>query len=137
MEHQIDYNYYILKNPEFINNINEIIMSNKIKIKQVIIPVRCYKQSADSRMLYNINPGGLWNSTNINEQLDFYNKIMANYILIMTKYDINTLFLDFDRMINDKKYLFDKIKHILDEKNITFEHFVNIYDEVSLTSKPR
>lgn len=53
----------------------------------------------------------------------------------MTKYDIPTIFIDFDKMINDKKYLFDKIKSILDEKNIDFDNFSNIYDEVSLISK--
>jgi hypothetical protein len=53
----------------------------------------------------------------------------------MTKYDINTIFLDFDKMINDKTYLFYKIKSILDEKNIEFDVFSNVYDEVSLTSK--
>lgn len=57
------------------------------------------------------------------------------YIYIMTKYDIPTIFIDFDKMINDKKYLFDKIKSILDEKNIDFDNFSNIYDEVSLISK--
>jgi hypothetical protein len=54
----------------------------------------------------------------------------------MTKYDINTIFIDFDKMISDKKYLFDKIKSILDEKNIGFEDFCKVYDEVTLTSTP-
>ena len=53
----------------------------------------------------------------------------------MTKYEINTIFINFDKMINDKIYLFNKIKSILDEKNIDFELFCNVYDEVSLTSK--
>ena len=39
-------------------------------------------------------------------------------------------------MVTDKKYLFNKIKSILDEKNIDFDIFCNIYDEVSLISKP-
>ena len=54
----------------------------------------------------------------------------------MTKYNISTIFIDFDKMINDKQYLFDKLKNILDEKNITFDLFSTIYDKVSLTSKP-
>ena len=53
----------------------------------------------------------------------------------MTKYEINTIFLDFDKMTTDKAYLFDKIKHILNEKNITFDLFSSVYDEVTLTSK--
>lgn len=54
----------------------------------------------------------------------------------MVKYNINTLFLDFDKMVSDKKYLYDKLSHILQEKNITFEIFSKIYEEVSETSAP-
>jgi hypothetical protein len=39
-------------------------------------------------------------------------------------------------MINDKIYLFNKLKKILDEKNIDLEIFSRVYDEVSLSSKP-
>jgi len=83
------------------------------------------------------NYGGLWDSSNLEEQISFYNKIMSNYIYIATKYDINTIYLDFDRMVNDKNYLFIKIKHILDEKNIDFEIFSKVYDEVTIISKPK
>jgi hypothetical protein len=38
-------------------------------------------------------------------------------------------------MISDKKYLFNKIKNILDEKHIDFDLFCNVYDEVSVSSK--
>ena len=30
---------------------------------------------------------------------------MSNYVYYMTKYDINTIFIDFDRIVNDKIYL--------------------------------
>ena len=39
-------------------------------------------------------------------------------------------------IINDKEYLFNKLKIILDEKNIDFNLFCKVYDEVSLTSAP-
>jgi hypothetical protein len=55
----------------------------------------------------------------------------------MTKYKINTIFINFDKMICDKKYLFDKLNPILIEKNIDFEKFSQIYDEVSITSRPK
>jgi len=38
-------------------------------------------------------------------------------------------------MIHDKIYLFDKLKDILDEKNIDLYTFSRVYDEVSITSK--
>jgi hypothetical protein len=52
----------------------------------------------------------------------------------MTKYNINTIFIDFDKMIIDKKYLFDKLKPILDEKDINFDLFCSVYDETTLSS---
>ena len=39
-------------------------------------------------------------------------------------------------MINDKTYLFNKLINILNEKNIDFEIFSRVYDEVSISSKP-
>jgi hypothetical protein len=92
--------------------------------------------AALSRQNYGKQNGGLWNANNAITQILYYKHIMSNYIYFMTKYDINTIFIDFDKMINDKKYLFDKIKTILDEKNIEFGLFCNVYDEVSLISKP-
>ena len=60
---------------------------------------------------------------------------MANYVFYMTKYNIPTIFLDFDKMISDKEYLYQKLNPILLEKNISFDIFSKIYDEVSLLSK--
>ena len=53
----------------------------------------------------------------------------------MTKYDIPTIFLDFDRMVQDKTYLFEKLQNILIEKHVDFALFSSVYDEVSRTSK--
>lgn len=135
MEKQYNENYYVIKNPNILFNIENII-NDKIKIKCVIIPIRNYKKSAESRVLHKNKRGGLWNASNETEQVLFYNKIMTEYLFYMVKYDITTIFLDFDKMINDKNYLYGKIKNILDEKNISFDLFSQIYDEASLTSKP-
>jgi hypothetical protein len=136
MERMYTENYYILKNPNFILNIEHIVKDSSIKIKKIIIPIRNFKDSAISRVKNKNNCGGLWNSTNEVTQIQFYKHIMSNYIYFMTKYNIETIFIDFDRMINDKKYLFDKLKSILDEKNIQFDEFIQMYDEATQTSKP-
>lgn len=78
-------------------------------------------------------PGGLWYANNEPEQLQFYHEIMANYLFYMTKYDINTIFLDFDRMVNSKSYLYDKLGFILKEKSINSL----VYDEVTKLSVKR
>ena len=136
MEKNYKENYYILKNPNFIRNIKCILEDTSVIIKSIIIPIRDFNLSALSRVKHNNMPGGLWYANNELSQIKYYKDILTNYIYFMTKYDIKTIFIDFDKMINDKTYLFNKIKIILDEKNISFESFSNVYDEVSLTSKP-
>jgi GTPase SAR1 family protein len=136
MERFYNEKYYILKNPTFIQDIQKIIEDKSIIIKSVIIPIRDFKLSALSRVKYGTGKnGGLWCATDEQSQIQHYEKMMSSYIYYMTKYDINTIFIDFDKMIIDKQYLFDKIKYILDEKNISFDHFSTVYDDVSLTCK--
>jgi len=135
MERNYNDNYYILKNPLFLKNIEYIVKDTSIKIKNVIIPIRDLKMSAMSRVKHSHKNGGLWNATDELSQINFYKNILTNYLLISTKYDISTIFIDFDRMINDDVYLYNKLKHILDEKHINFKTFSDVYKEVSLTSK--
>ena len=136
MERSYNDNHYILKNPLFMMNIENILKDKSIKIKNVIIPIRDLKQSANSRLKHGFKDGGLWNARDEQTQINFYKNILTNYIFVATKYDINTIFIDFNKMINDKVYLFDKLKNILDEKHIDFDTFSQVYDEVSLNSKP-
>jgi len=77
-----------------------------------------------------INVGGLWNAKDELSQILYYKDILSNYIYISTKYDIHTIFIDFDKMINNKTYLFNKLKIILDEKEIDLKTFSHTYDEV-------
>jgi len=136
MERNYKDNYYILKNPRFMSDIETIVKDKSITIKNIIIPIRDLNNSAKSRVKNGKQNGGLWCANDELSQINFYKNILTNYILISTKYDINTIFIDFDRMINDKTYLFYKLKIILDEKNIGLNDFSLIYDEVSLSSKP-
>jgi hypothetical protein len=103
MERKYNEPFYIIKNPLIIFNIRHILNDKNIKIKKVIIPIRDYKISALSRQKNGYENGGLWMANNAYSQLGFYYKIMADYIYYMTKYNIDTIFLDFDRMVNDKK----------------------------------
>jgi hypothetical protein len=129
---------YVIKNPNILCDIETIINDKRVSIKTVVIPIRDYKLSASSRQKHGTGPGGLIEGAqNEDEQLAIYNKLMANYVYIMTKYDINTIFIDFDRMVNDKMYLFTKLKSIMDEKNISFDLFSSEYDVVSETSRPK
>lgn len=135
MEREYKDEYYILKNPTFMMNIEKIMKDESIKIKNVIIPIRDLHLSAKSRVEHQKQKGGLWCAEDESSQIKFYKDILTNYLFISTKYDINTIFIDFDKMISDKTYLFNKLKNILDEKNIGLDDFLLVYDEVSLSSK--
>ena len=58
MEREYHKNYYILKNPTFIQNIENIVKDTTIKIKKVIIPIRDLKLSAKSREKHGFANGG-------------------------------------------------------------------------------
>ena len=136
MERQYHENFYILKNPTFMTDIERIVQNPTIKIKKVILPIRDLKLSAVSRVRHGKKNGGLWNATDEKSQIDFYKNILTHYVLISTKYNIDTIYLDFDKKVNDKIYLYNKLKTILDEKNIDLDTFTRVYDEVSAISKP-
>lgn len=136
MEKNINASNYVLKNPLFLESIENICKNDKYNIKYVIIPIRDYKKSALSRVSHKNNNGGLWKATNLDEQILYYNKLMANYMYMMAKYEINTILLDFDKMVGDSEYLYNKLKIVLDEKDITFDKFLEEYNFASEISKP-
>jgi hypothetical protein len=127
--------FRIIKNPRVLTDISQILEDKQVKISTIIIPIRDFKISAQSRARFGQEPGGLWNAADEESQVRFYNEIMSNYLYHMVKHDIHTVFLDFDTMFSNKRYLFDKLRFILDERNISFEAFSSVYDEVSSTSK--
>jgi len=117
-------------------DIIKIVTNPMIKIKLIIIPVREFTQSAKSRVSHGNEAGGLWQASNLEEQINFYETIMSNYRVLMATENIKTVFLDFDKMITDKHYLYEELKVVLDEKQINFQEFSNVYDEVTITSAP-
>lgn len=130
MEREINAKFHVLKNPRFITTIDEII--ENYQIEYVIIPLRNYESSALSRTK-NKSVGGLWHAHSKEQQISYYHKIISEYIYSMVQHNIPTIFLHFEKMIVDKKYLFDKLQPIIQHK---FEIFSKAYDEAATTSKP-
>lgn len=119
---------YIVKSPGYITKIDAIVQ--KHHIDYFIIPIRNYKDAAKSRDNIGAGiPGGLWAATNAEEQELFYYKIMAEYLYKMTVYDVPTIFINFDKMVSDDKYLFDKLKPVL--KDRSYEEFKVAYDKAT------
>jgi hypothetical protein len=114
---------YILKNPQYFGDFEKIL--KYISLDFVIIPLRNYEDSSKSRFKNKL----LWKASNQDEQVAWYHKLVAEYVLLMAKYDIPTIFLDFERMISSKEYLFDKLSLII--KDVSFEEFNYAYDEAT------
>ena len=47
----------------------------------------------------------------------------------MIKYDIPTIFIDFDLMIREKYYLYYKLYPIMKKQNINFQTFTKAYNK--------
>lgn len=122
---------YIVKSPAYIQCISEVILETNID--WMIIPIREYEDSALSR--YKLGPGvrgGLWESRNAVEQVQMYWRIMAKYLRKMVKYQIPTIFLDFDKLIVSQKYVYNKLLPLFESKNISFDSFKVAYTKATL-----
>lgn len=127
--------HHVIKTPTLLHDIHKVVNNPTIHIECVIIPVRELKASAASRVKHKNDAGGLWNAHDEASQIQYYEHIMSNYIEHMVKHDIPTLFLDFDRMIVDIEYLYEKLRPWI-EQTCTKAAFSVIYEEVSRTSRP-
>ncbi len=127
--------------------IEEYVLQNKQVPKMVIIPVRNFNESVESRyknteeqgLLDEPKPvgiqaskgaGGLWNADTKEEQIQFYNKCMTDYIQIMVRYAIPTKFIDFHHMTTNSRYLFESLKDVIDP-DVTYERFDECYSEAT------
>ena len=134
-KNRITKNQRVYKNPKFLHEIGTLSMNLKI-IGCVIIPMRNYEDAAKSRFKIGINePGGLWEATNVEEQITFYNKIISDYILQMVRWSIPTIFLDFDKMINSPQYLYTQLLPILDK--ISYDAFEIAYNKAGDDQKKK
>ena len=139
--------YTIAKNPAFIFMIESYILQTSQVPKMVIILVRNFNESVESRyknteeqgLLDEPKPveitaskgaGGLWNADTKEEQIQFYNKCMADYIQAMTRYGIPTKFIDFHHMTTNSRYLFESLKDVIDS-DMTYERFDECYREAT------
>jgi len=134
MEYDIDSPHKFLKNPRFIQEMEHIL--NNTMVHTVVVPIRNYTESALSRVQHGQGqPGGLWgNATDTSSQETFYYQIMAQYLVSMVRYDIATVFLDFNRMVADHVYLYQKLKHIL-PPSISLDRFEKTFKEASWRSE--
>jgi hypothetical protein len=138
MERPVMSRFTVLKNPLFLSLVPNIL--EEIRIKYMIVPIRDYVASAESRKRHTdmgLKGGGFVNGAkDVESQVALYNKAMAKFVLDITKYDVPTIFLDFDRMISDRKYVWNKLKPVFDDFKVSEEVFNKAYTIANETSKP-
>ena len=132
--------YKIIKNPILMFTMIEYILRSNQVPKLVIIPVRSFSESAESRYKNTEKKGlldatfkgegGLWYANTKEEQITIYNKFMSEYIQMMTLYDVPTKFIDFYRMTTNSLYLYESLKDVIDP-GVTCEKFEECYREAT------
>jgi hypothetical protein len=136
LEHpSIPRNIRILKCPLYLRTLKQKLITNpafKDDIRCIIIPIRDYEQCAESRERHGIGkPGGLYGGCqNKNDQFLYDITSLAIYLKTMVEYNIDTLFLDFDQMVKNPEYLFNKINHLL-INNVSYDQFLVAYKKAS------
>lgn len=149
--------HYILKNSSFIHQIEEIKEKCKIKyfiipFRELFVNIDSLDNIDDAGFhdIYNQNSNfdfnnkndknDIFNNINTNNDLQNnqnsiteYNNIInyrnyiVNFITNLQETKIPTLYVDYEGMIKNPEYLYLKLKPILAEKNIEFNHFLKHY----------
>lgn len=126
--------YEAIKSPSFLNKMDEI---NLQYVSWVVIPIRDFQKAAKSREFYTNQAGGLiGNAKNWCEQMTVFDNMIAKYLQDMVKFDIPTIFLDFEKMTQSVEYLFNKITPTF-TKQISFEKFQDCYQKASMKQNKR
>lgn len=129
-----------IKSPNFCHEIKEAIASG-IEVKTAIIPVRSLEDAAESRIAISKvaaakgkNPlrvaGGLWDCKSSDEQESVLAINFYEFIESLIKSNIEIIFLDFPRFVLNPEYLYGKLKKLLDEYQITYVKFREIFELV-------
>jgi len=105
--------FYILKNPIFSVQIDEIVNTG-IKIDHVFIPVRNMKDAAQSRIKFGKKKsGGLIGTKDKSKQLDVLYQFLGKLVSDLVLLDIPHTFMLFPKIIEDWRYCYDKLSFLL------------------------
>lgn len=110
----------IIKDPTMIEYPEYFIL--QYNISDVILPIRNYEEAASSREKHGNKDGGLWNAKDKEEQLQVYYKYLSDLLYYASKYDVTIHLLDFVRMTQDPKYLYDRLKFL--KTNYSLDTFI-------------
>ena len=135
---------YIVKCPWFIDHVEEVMSRKDIVIDHIYVPIRDVQAAAqsrrqvvkDSRKEYSLikrllkSPteiaGGLWGTTNENEQETILLKKIYDLLLSVSAHQIPITFIKYPKLTMDGIYLYNKLQFMLDK--IDLDAFMEIYN---------
>ena len=138
-EHTIEKPYSIIKNPNFMLEIEEIVAN--YEIDHVIIPIRKLEDVAKSRKNNADNHGGFGGFTfgaeSYDEQVEMNSYYFFRMIEVLTKNDIPYTTISFPRMVEDSLYCLHKLDLCFKpyEKVINGTTFFDIHKRIANTDK--
>lgn len=136
MERPISHNVMFVKNPVLIKNLD---IHQRVFNLFVVIPMRDLKASATSRVRLGKNPGGLWEATTVDNQEEFYEKILEKARHDIEIYKIPHVYLEFDQMISSADYLFEAFQPMFQKYGLVVdrEKFAEAWTKAGELSRPR
>lgn len=134
-------NPYIIKSPHFAEQLPAALAEQRIQIHAALIPVRDLFQAAESRrrvyhaaLLKGLNPLRYGGSLSMTTKPDAQEQVLAQqfYKLVeaLIRYEVNTIFISFPRIITDRDYLFCVLSPLLQEHGVDRQEFAEAYRRV-------
>lgn len=112
----------VVKNPEFARDPKRLIET--FNPDKVIVPIRNLESTAKSRE-YQGNQGkygGFWHASTVAEQMEFNAYLIYHLTFEVSKTDIDLIFVEFERMIEDWDYLYFKLQLKVDVEKFRKAH---------------
>jgi hypothetical protein len=130
---------YVVKSPFLCDYLDEALEAGDIVIDHALVPVRDLFAAAESRRDVTRRadraefpqdvPGGLWYTTNPDQQEQILQNQLYKLIFTLAKRDIPVSLLHFPRIVHDPVYLYGKLAFALD--GISYEIFQKVFLRVS------
>jgi hypothetical protein len=130
-------NARIIKNFQYTVEIDKTL--NNHQIDHFIVPVRKLEDTAKSRQRVSeelkINQGGYWGANNLGEQINYNSKVFYNLIESLVRHNTPFTMLPFPYFIYDESIIYDKLKWLFEEYNVSEEKYLEVFNKLKDENK--
>ncbi|WP_284947402.1 hypothetical protein [Acidisoma cladoniae] len=130
---------YVIKSPWFVDKLLPTMEAGQLSLSTAIVPIRDLYAAAQSRRRVTDaavqaggdpaahHPGGLWLTDDPSEQ---ENKLATQYyqlMLLLSRFGIPTIGVEFPRLATDETYLFARLQSLMTEHGVSEAEFSHAY----------